>query len=198
MKTAPCQFTSNMTELCLNEKRDLAYELISTDQDTNVLQNKDDNDDDCVENEICNDTVILSIDTTLPLDTNNTNINNILDKSSSQETTAITDSTSSSTNVGKMRKEKRYIKQRAAMHEISCTEEKLRTERLKQIIKQEQQLANIKLQHEEKIAKLKEDHVEEINQLEVNNLKEIHNIQVQINIKKLKILEYDLKIKENK
>lgn len=82
--------------------------------------------------------------------------------------------------------------------EIPDEEESLRMERIKQIMKQEQQLSNIKLQHEEKIAKIKENHLEEINKLEINNLKEIHNIQVQINKTKLRILEYDLKIKENK
>lgn len=43
--------------LYILEKRGLAYELISTEQDTDVLQILDDN----VENNICNDEVVLSI-----------------------------------------------------------------------------------------------------------------------------------------
>lgn len=53
------------------------------------------------------------------------------------------------------------------MYEIPDAEEKLRMERIKQVMKQEQQLADIKLQHEEKIAKIQENHLEEINQLEL-------------------------------
>lgn len=41
-------------------------------------------------------------------------------------------------------------------------------ERIKEIMKQEQQLSSVKLQHEEKICKMKEKHLEEINQLEIN------------------------------
>lgn len=40
------------------EKRDLAYDLISTEQDTDVLQITDDND---VENNICNAEIITGI-----------------------------------------------------------------------------------------------------------------------------------------
>lgn len=113
-----------------------------------------------------------------------------------RETTAI--ESNSRNTPEKIRQEKRYKRQKSMVCEIPDEEESLRMERIKQIMKQEQQLSNIKLQHEEKIAKIKENHLEEINKLEINNLKEIHNIQVQINKTKLRILEYDLKIKENK
>lgn len=59
-------------------------------------------------------------------------------------------------------------------------EEKLRIERIKQIMEQEQQLADIKLQHEERISNMKKNHMNEINRLELNHLKEINNIQVLI------------------
>lgn len=37
MQTAPCAFSSNMSESCLNDKREAAYDLISMGQDTDEL-----------------------------------------------------------------------------------------------------------------------------------------------------------------
>lgn len=82
---------------------------------------------------------------------------------------------------GIIRQEKRCKKARSTqIYDISSVEEKLRVERLKKIIKQEQQLAEQKLQYEKVLFKIKEDHLQEINKLELNHIKETHNIQLKI------------------
>lgn len=142
--------------------------------------------------------------TAIPIDIdnnaeNNVNISNIsYDKSfTSKETESTTDSANwNSSNmeyVEKIAKEKRYKKPKTTkIYDMSDVEEKIRVERLKEIIKQEQQLADIKLQNEKRIGKIKADHLEEMNRLELNNIKEIHDIQLKIHKSQLQIIEHDL------
>ena len=50
------------------------------------------------------------------------------------------------------------------------TEDDLKIDRLRNIIKQEQQLAKVKLEHEEMMATIKETHLNEINKAELKML----------------------------
>lgn len=141
-------------------------------------------------------TEILCLSTVIPIDAdNNTHISNISCDKSLKETEFITDSALKSSNmayVGKIENEKRYKKPKATKkYDMSDAEETVRLERLKEIIKQEQHLADVKLQYEQKIAKIKGDHLEEMNRLELNHVREIHNIQLKINKTQLKIVEYE-------
>lgn len=79
----------------------------------------------------------------------------------------------------------------------SNAEETVRTERIKQIMQQEQHLANVKLKHEERMAVIKEEHQKEFNYLQLKHLKEIHEEEVKIKKAKLKSMEYQLQQKEN-
>lgn len=79
----------------------------------------------------------------------------------------------------------------------SNVEETLRIERMKQIMRQEQHLANIKSKHEERMAAMKEEHLKEFNCLQLKHLKEIHEEEIKIKKIKLKSMEYDLQQKEN-
>lgn len=54
-----------------------------------------------------------------------------------------------------------FKRKRKDLLEISNVEEELRIQRLKQIMNQEEQLADIKFKHEERIAIMKEDRLKE-------------------------------------
>lgn len=86
---------------------------------------------------------------------------------------------------------------RKEMFEISNTEENLRIERLKQIIDQEQQLANLKHRYEEKMANMKETHLREINDIQLQHFKKIQKLEIQINNAKLKVIERQIINDEN-
>lgn len=81
-------------------------------------------------------------------------------------------------------KKRKYIHQ-----ELSDTEENLRIQHLKQIMDQDQQLANIKLNHEKKIAEMKENHLKQLNEMEIQQKNQINNLEIKIRTTKLKILE---------
>lgn len=69
----------------------------------------------------------------------------------------------SGTDIVQSRKRK-YINQ-----ELSDTEENLRTQRIKEVMKQEQSLAVVKLKHEENISKIREDHLKQLNEIETQH-----------------------------
>lgn len=114
-----------------------------------------------------------------------------------QKSLPINIESSSVSHRGKIERKQCKTSKPAKKYEISGREENLRVERMQQILKQEQQLTDVKLQHERRMAKIKEDHLQETNRLELNRLKEINNIQIQISKTQLKMLEYDLQKKEN-
>jgi len=83
------------------------------------------------------------------------------------------------------------------MLQTSDAEEKLRVERIKRVIVQEQQLADFKLKHEEKMNNMKEKHLKEINSIQLQHLKEMHKLELQINKSKLKVIKSQFTDKEN-
>jgi len=89
----------------------------------------------------------------------------------------------------------RHLMKRKNKEIESNAEETIRIERIKQIILQEQDLANIKLNHEETMAAIKEEHQKEFNNLQLKHLKEIH--EEEMKIKKAKLNSIILQQKEN-
>lgn len=83
-----------------------------------------------------------------------------------------------------------FKRKRKDLLEVSTVEEELRIQRIKQIMNQEEQLANIKLKHEERIAAMKEEHLKDYNYMQLKHLKEVQKLEIEINKSKLKAIEY--------
>lgn len=81
--------------------------------------------------------------------------------------------------------------------EFIDTEEKLKIERIQQIMNQEAELACMKRTHEEKICKMKEEYLREMNCMQLQHLKEIQTIEIQTSKAKLRIIQCSSKDKEN-
>ncbi|KAM0726168.1 Myb/SANT-like DNA-binding domain-containing protein 3 [Formica fusca] len=178
MKTAPVLFTSNMSEKEVNDKRDFVFDLISTDQSVEVLSNHEDEYSIHIEDDVesttasqegCNKELTTSHNTDMPeVHSNNDN------------------------------KKPRILKRkRKDLPEVSNVEEELRIQRIKQIMKQNEQLANIKLKHEERITVMKEEHLKEFNYMQLKHLKEVQKLEIQINKAKLRIIDCQSIDKEN-
>lgn len=73
--------------------------------------------------------------------------------------------------------------------EVLDIEKSLKIERLKRIIRQEEELAQIKQAHEEKMIKIKEEYVKEMNNMQLQHLREMQKIEIQINKAKLRIIK---------
>lgn len=89
-----------------------------------------------------------------------------------------------------------FKRKRKDLLEISNVEEELRIQRLKQIMNQEEQLADIKFKHEERMAIMKEEHLKECNNMQIKHLKEIQKLEIEINKLKLRAIQYQID-KEN-
>lgn len=76
-------------------------------------------------------------------------------------------------------------------------EEDTRIERIRQVMKQEQHLANISSQHEIKMAAMKEEHLREFNYLQLKHIKELHEVEMEIKKAKLKAIKCQFEQKEN-
>lgn len=129
---------------------------------------------------------ILFIDT--PIQDHAEHCNEQLDKVSDEESYPIN-------NINKS-KTKRIAKGRRKELTESNAEENIRIVRIKQIMQQEQYLANTKLKHEENMAEIKEKHQREFNSLQLKHLKEIHEEELKIKRAKLKNIQ-DQYEKEN-
>lgn len=81
--------------------------------------------------------------------------------------------------------------------ELLDTEEKLKIQRIQQVMSQEAELARIRQTHEENISKMKEEHLKEMNCMQLQHLKEIQTIEIQISRAKLRITECSFEDKEN-
>lgn len=86
-------------------------------------------------------------------------------------------------------KRKCITRKRKGSPDLCPTEETLKIERLKRIMEEDKEIAQVRLQHEKTIARLKEDHLKELNRIEMHHRKEIHKIEMDINKVKLKITE---------
>lgn len=90
-------------------------------------------------------------------------------------------------------------RKRKDLLQISNVEEELRIKRIKQLMTQEEQLANIKLNHEEKLAIMKEEHLKVCNIMQLKHLQEVQKLEIEINKSKLRAInsEYQFTDKEN-
>lgn len=92
----------------------------------------------------------------------------------------------------------RIIKRKKTTNtELSNVEENIRIERIREIMKQEQHLANMTSKHEERMTALKEKHLKEYNDLQIKHLKEIHEVEIEIKKAKLRTIDYRVQQKEN-
>lgn len=93
-----------------------------------------------------------------------------------------------------------FKRKRKDLVEISNVEEELRIQRIKQLMTQEEQLINIKLNHEKNIAIMKETHLKVCNLMQLKHLEEVQKLEIKINeSKKLRAInsEYQFTDKEN-
>lgn len=114
---------------------------------------------------------------------------------SKNESTTLCGSLKESVNIPKRKSD--TIKRKNREIELLDTENKLKIQRVQQIMSEEAELARIRQTHEEKIFKMKEDHLREMNNMQLQHLKEIHAIEIQINRTKLKSIDCSFKDKEN-
>lgn len=92
-----------------------------------------------------------------------------------------------------------FKRKRKDLVEISNVEEELRIQRIKQLMTQEEQLINIKLNHEKNIAIMKETHLKVCNLMQLKHLEEVQKLEIKINESKLRAInsEYQFTDKEN-
>jgi len=77
-------------------------------------------------------------------------------------------------------------RKRKDLLETSNVEEELRIQRLRNIIRHEETLADIKLKHEEKVVLIKEEHLKLFNDMQLNHLKEVQKLEIEIKKSELK------------
>jgi len=73
-----------------------------------------------------------------------------------------------------------FKRKRKDLVEISNVEEELRIQRIKQLMTQEEQLINIKLNHEKNIAIMKETYLKVCNLMQLKHL-EVQKLEIKIN-----------------
>lgn len=82
-------------------------------------------------------------------------------------------------------KSKHTLKRKRQESDLFFTEQELRAERIKRIMEEDREIAEVKLQHEKTMAKIKEEHLKEINRIQIQHMKEIQKLEIEINKAKL-------------
>ncbi|XP_018368657.1 PREDICTED: DNA repair protein RAD50-like, partial [Trachymyrmex cornetzi] len=181
METAPVLFTSNMSEKEIEDKRELAINMLSNNENIVILDNNLINDDN-------NAKMIDSQDHEFDIyfnknkidETNKEHLNDNDVTIVELQDTLLKKCNKEISNIANVQRKKRKLQK------LLNTEDNLQAQRIQQIINQEQDLATVKIRHEENMNKMREDHLKRLNEMEILHKTEMNKLEMEINKTKLK------------